>query len=247
MPFIMLQTATLDKHVHTTNDYFLFKPLQGNRELNPLHLKRLKNSMEKNYLFTVIIVNENYEIIDGQHRFKNIMELGLPLNYIICNGYGLDEVHILNQNSKNWSSDDFMEGYIDLGYEDYQIYKAFKNKYKFEHNVCMSLLGGKKSSGNVKEAFNNGQFKVVNYSEAEKTAKQLWRCNGITDKFDKRSFILALITLFKNPQFKYDEFLKKLSIKSLKNCSTVNEYIQDIEDVYNYKRTDKVNLRYYKS
>jgi ParB-like chromosome segregation protein Spo0J len=28
--------------------------------------------MAENYLFTVIIVNEKYEIIDGQHRFDVI-------------------------------------------------------------------------------------------------------------------------------------------------------------------------------
>ena len=44
--------------------------------------------MQSNYLFTVIIVNENYEIIDGQHRFEVIKELNLPLRYIICEGYG---------------------------------------------------------------------------------------------------------------------------------------------------------------
>ena len=62
-------------HVHTTTDYFLFKPINGNRNINRLHLSRLKKSIEENYLFTVIIVNENYEIIDGQHRFECIKEL----------------------------------------------------------------------------------------------------------------------------------------------------------------------------
>lgn len=90
------------RQVHTTTFYPLFKPIDGNRTLNTLHLNRLRNAMVDNYLFTVIIVNERYEIIDGQHRFECIKELGYPLHYIICKGYGLDEVHILNQNSKDW-------------------------------------------------------------------------------------------------------------------------------------------------
>jgi ParB-like chromosome segregation protein Spo0J len=80
--------------VHTTTDYFLFKSIDGNRNKNLLHINRLRESMSKNYLFTVIIVNENYEIIDGQHRFDVIQELKLPLNYIVCKGYGLKEVHV---------------------------------------------------------------------------------------------------------------------------------------------------------
>ena len=89
-----------DYQVHTTEDYFMFKPIDGNRNKNLLHINRLKKSMAENYLFTVIIVNEKYEIIDGQHRFHVIEELKLPLNYIVCKGYALEEVHILNANSK---------------------------------------------------------------------------------------------------------------------------------------------------
>jgi hypothetical protein len=116
--------------VHTTTDYFLFKPIDGNRNKNLLHINRLKKSMNQNYLFTVIIVNEKYEIIDGQHRFEVIQELQLPLHYIICSGYGLTEVHILNANSKTWNADDYLEGYCKLGYKDYLIFADFKNKYQ---------------------------------------------------------------------------------------------------------------------
>ena len=52
--------------VHTTTDYSLFKSIDGNRTKNKAHVKKLKKSMEEKYLFTVIIVNEKYEIIDGQ-------------------------------------------------------------------------------------------------------------------------------------------------------------------------------------
>ena len=105
--------------VHTTTDYFLFKPIDGNRNKNLLHLNRLKKSMTENYLFTVIIVNEKYEIIDGQHRFECVKELKMPLHYIICNGYGLNEVQILNQNSKTWNADDYLAGYCNLKNENY--------------------------------------------------------------------------------------------------------------------------------
>ena len=79
-----------------------------------MHINRLKKSMADNYLFTVIIVNENYEIIDGQHRF-DVIKIKTPLHYIMCCGYGLNEVHILNQNSKTWNADDYATGYCNLG------------------------------------------------------------------------------------------------------------------------------------
>lgn len=84
-----LKTEPMVKYsnqVHTTTDYFLFKTIEGNRNKNLMHINRLKKSMADNYLFTVIVVNENYEIIDGQHRFDVIKELKLPLHYIMCCG-----------------------------------------------------------------------------------------------------------------------------------------------------------------
>ena len=163
-----LKTEPMVKHsnqVHTTTDYFLFKPIEGNRNKNLLHINRLKKSMAETYLFTVIIVNEKYEIIDGQHRFDVIQELKLPLNYIVCKGYGLNEVHILNQNSKTWTSDDYLDGYCKLGYKDYLKYKEFKELYGIGHYECMWLLNGSQLS-NPTQVFFTGDFKIKNYNEA---------------------------------------------------------------------------------
>lgn len=110
--------------VETTTTYQAFKPIDGNRYVNQLHLKRLKKSMQENYLYTIIVVNERMEIIDGQHRFECAKELNLPLNYVVCKGYGLNEVHTLNQNSKVWSSEDYLDGYCKLGYQDYILLES---------------------------------------------------------------------------------------------------------------------------
>lgn len=249
----MLKTATLDKQVHTTNDYFLFKPLQGNRQINKLHLKRLKDAIEKNYLFTVIIVNENYEIIDGQHRFECIRDLQLPLHYIVCKGYGLSEVQILNQNGKNWNTSDYLYGYIDMGLEPYIIYKEFIDKYKFDYHSAMCLLTSSNASSNrnhdIQLTFKQGNLVIKDYQYAEGIAKKIWLLNGLYEGFLRRSFVFAMIRLLKNPEFELTEFISKLKLQpsALTDCTTVDQYITLIEEIYNYKRREKVNLRYSKS
>lgn len=231
--------------VHTTTDYFMFKPLDGNRTKNLLHINRLKKSMAEQYLFTVIVVNEKYEIIDGQHRFDVISELKLPLHYVICNGYGLAEVHRLNQLSKNWNADDYLNGYCNLGYKDYLIYRDFKDKHKIGHNECMSLLMDARPS-HINVHFNSGLFKVKSLSIAEKFMNKLSLIEPYYSDCKRRTFIYALMTLFKNPNFEFTEFIQKLKIQptALQNCTNVEQYIELIEEIYNYKRRDKVNLRY---
>ena len=77
--------------VNQTTDYSKFKTLKGNRSVNKLHVKRLQKSFKQSYLLSPIIVNQNYEIIDGQHRFNAAKAENLPVNFILCNDYGLNE------------------------------------------------------------------------------------------------------------------------------------------------------------
>jgi hypothetical protein len=230
--------------VHTTTDYFLFKTIGGNRTLNKLHFNRLKKSMIDNYLFTVIVVNENYQIIDGQHRFNAIKELNLPLYYIICEGYGLNEVHILNQNSKVWNSDDYLEGYCNLGYNDYITYRSFKDKYKIGHREAMCILAG--STEIVTKQFYAGKFKIKSLAKAEKLIDDILSIEPYYTGVRRRAFIFAMMLLLRNGNFKLSEFINKLKNQptALKDCINSQAYRDLIEDIYNYRRKEKVNLRF---
>ena len=237
--------AKLSSQVHTTTDYFMFKPLDGNRQKNALHLKRLKISMSENYLYTIIIVNEHYEIIDGQHRFEIIKELKLPLHYVICKGYGLQEVQRLNANSKNWSTDDFLKGYCDLGVTEYQLYKEFKEYYDFDHTSCLVFLTGDDNQDTIKK-FYSGNFKIKNLNEAKRRADLIMMIKPFYEGYNRKLFIRAIMTLLNKPQFIFTEFLQKLSYQRsvLQDCAKTSQYITLIEEIYNYKRRDKINLRY---
>ncbi len=244
-------TATIEpmaknsSQVHTTFDYHLFIPIDGNRNKNLLHINRLKKSMQENYLFTIITVNEKYEIIDGQHRYEVIKELGLPLHYVICRGYGLNEVHVLNQNSKTWNADDYLDGYCKLGYLDYLIYRKFKEQYNIGHNEAMTLLSGS-PYGKKNETFFKGEFKVKSLKSAERTMEKILMIAPYYEGVKRRTFIFTMIALLQNKNFEFTEFLQKLKLQptALQDCTTVENYKVLIEEIYNYRRREKINLRY---
>jgi hypothetical protein len=62
----------------------------------------------------------------------------------------------------------------------------------------------------------------------------------------RRSFIYAMLQLFKNPNFEFTEFLQKLKCQptALVDCANTTQYVSLIEEIYNYRRREKVNLRY---
>jgi hypothetical protein len=244
------QTAPMQNNstqVHQTKDYSKFKTLVGNRNLNPLHLSRLKDSMKKKYLFTIITVNERLEIIDGQHRFNACCELGLPVNYVIASGYGLNEVQVLNENSKTWNASDYLNGYCNLGYPEYLKYKRFLEKFELPHKVNLCLLEGiRGDGGNSTERFKNGTFTVKEEAFSYECAKKIKQVKSVYAGAERFAFALALVSCLRKPLFSFEEFMDRMKYKSsiLVDCTTISSYMALIEEIYNFRRREKVNLRF---
>lgn len=232
--------------VHQTKDYGLFKTVEGNRQLNELHKKRLMQSMSKQYLVNPIIVNEHHQIIDGQHRYTAAMEMGLPVYYIQIDGYGLREVQTLNQNNKNWTSSDFLQAYCDLGYESYIRFRDFVDQYDFTISIAHSVALGTGYSKRDTDQFKDGLFKFDDQAGAEDRAIKMHTLKAYTPLYNTMMFLYAMLTLFKRPQFDFSTFVQKLSYQQavLVKCSSVGQYIALIEQIYNHRNRNKVSLRY---
>jgi len=245
-----LQNVPMNQiQVQTTKDYSLFKVLNGNRDVNQLHLSRLRESMKKQHLISILIVNEKFEIIDGQHRYLISQELNLPINYIVAKKYGLKEVQVLNANMKNWQVVDYVNGYCDLGYKDYEIYRDFVADYGFSHLLAVLLLSGKHQGGGKVSSttkFKEGLFKVKDLNNAKRIAEKLKMIEPYYKGFMRRSFFLAMYSMFVNENFEFTEFLGKLKQQptTLQDCTNITQYKVLIEEIYNYRRKEKVNLRF---
>jgi hypothetical protein len=232
--------------IYQTKDYDMFTSIDGNRRIRPTHFKRLKKSMQKQTLLSPITVNHNYQVIDGQHRLACLKSLDKPVHYYICEEYGLNEVHIMNSNMANWSTDEFMHAYADSGIEPYMIYRTFKEKWGFNHRVCLTLLRGRAVGKETGWEFNSGEYEVSHSDmvRADKWARKITRTGKYYHDFKRRSYIFALLRCFKNPEFHFDEFLNKLKLQPTKlvKCTAIDEYLVLIEKIYNFHRADKVRL-----
>lgn len=250
--------------VRSTTDYGRFKWIKGNRTPNQVHLTRLRKSIEKKQLFSPVLVNERFEIIDGQHRFLAMKELGLPIFYIITNGYGLEEIQILNTNTSNWKKEDYLKAYCDIGSPNYLLFKQFMDEFpQFGFQSCERLIS-LKTSGNISNSrtapmlknnkivntmikdFENGQLQVPNFAKSKEYAKMLTQVQPYYKRFNRGVFVSAMILIFNNPNYNHDEMIKKLEMQPTKlvDCMTVTAYKLLLEEIYNFKRRDKINLRF---
>jgi hypothetical protein len=248
-------------HVYETNDYSMFKTLDGNRDVQKLHVQRLKKSFSEEYLFSPLIVNEKNEVIDGSHRLQAASELNLPIRFIICEKYGLKEIHRLNTNMKNWKKEDYLEGYCDLKYPEYLKFRNFMRRFPefgigsaeiiltqrlFDNKDYQLNYRSKSGAPPLARIFEEGNLSIPDYEKSVEIAETLLLFKSVFDKFCERLFVMTIMGLMKKPQFSISELLAKLKTNpnTLQPCRTITSYRLLIEDIYNYRRREKINLRY---
>lgn len=250
-------------HVLETSNYNLFKSLKGNRLVSLPHVAKLKKSMTSKYLVSPIIVNEKMQIIDGQHRFASAKQLKLPIRYIVVEGYGLEEVQTLNQNTANWKNIDFLNAYCDLGYEEYLKVRKFMSMYPdFSLGICERLLAGNDNRYSIKRkefitetnksgsihvnSFRDGDFRINDWDLAVKHAIMLMDIKPLYDGFNRVSFVSAMTPIFENEEYNHSQFIERLKSNPsmMIHCRNITEYRILIEEIYNFRSRNKVNLRF---
>lgn len=249
--------------VYRTSDLTIFKSIDGNRVPNLQHIRRLSASVEQHGMkCNPIIVNEYYQVIDGQHRLEAARQVETFVYYIMINGYTLSEVHTLNLNQKNWTKKDFMDGYADIGIESYVKLRKFVNKNEdFSFSDCVSLcsqltsalsassITGKfrrDKSWNVKEVFEEGTWIGKDFELGQEWANKIRMIKPYYNGYNRSSFVGTIIGLFTNDKFDFNEFMHKVRLQptALVDCASREQYKTLIEDIYNYRSRNKISLRY---
>jgi hypothetical protein len=262
-PMTKSSSATEVNKVYKTNDLSIFKDVIGNRVPNPQHVRRLSASIKENgMLCNPILVNEDYKVIDGQHRLLASKEANSFIYFIILNGYNLSQVHTLNLNQKNWTKKDFMDGYVDMGLESYIKLKEFtEQNQEFTFNDCIAMCSNSISSKstdiatkfqinrpdyNLKEIFVEGTWVGKDFELAQEWAEKIKLIKTYYSGYNRNVFVATMIGLFKNNDFDYSEFMHKIRLqpKALVDCTNIPQQRLLIEEIYNYKSRNKINLRY---
>lgn len=246
------QVQTEVNKVYKTFDLSVFKMIEGNRVPNLNHVKRLSDSIRVYGMkCNPILVNENMEVIDGQHRLIAAKETGSFVYYIIVKGYKLEDVHTLNLNQKNWTKSDFMDGYANLGIQDYIMVKSFTLKNPdFGLSDCIALCSNNSVNGGStrggQKPFEDGYWKCKDLSIAQDWANKIRMIKPYYDGYNRTSFVGTMLTLLKHELFDFNEFMHKLRIQpiALVHCANRDQYKTLIEDIYNYKSRNKISLRY---
>jgi len=209
--------------IYKTNDYAIFKLLVGNRELFKPSYRKIIESMKEEQLVIPILVNENFEIIDGQHRFTACKELGLPVYFYIVSGYKLDEVKRANTASSNWSNSDYLDMYIKNDVEIYKKIDLICKERDITLHIFIKIIATLEKVNTIilTNEFIEGKFKEEYFENLIKVLDSLELFNFI-NKYKQTSFIVGYLKLYMHPDYDHEHMKNKIekyphNIKSLGN------------------------------
>jgi hypothetical protein len=236
--------------VHKTSNYELFKFLGANRELGKGHVERLKKAFEERGNLTQVqplLVNENMEIIDGQHRFLAAKELGEPIYYMVYPGLGISDARTMNIMHKEWRTDDYAKSYADSGDASYRRYLQLREEFGATHSTILAVTTEGLGKGAF-SAFRNGEYVLTpeGYEEAKEALGNLTQLEELVPSItNRKEFDLAAIKSMRMPDYDQARMVKKLSQvgSSIPSYSSSLDYQRALEDAYNRHVTEENRVR----
>lgn len=232
-----------------TMDYSQFKFKPGNRALSNKHVKHIKELIQKHgYLESCpIIVNENNEVIDGQHRLRACLELGTPVYYVVEKELDQDILTDLNTAQLKWSTKDFVKYYaMEKKQEHYVRLLYLLEETKLDVASLIEMATNKEAGGFQLSKIKKGclELKPEELQQARvQWANLLLLRDALHIKITSR-LARSICSLYRNPKFSWSVMLEKATKYRSKayNCQTRDEYIEMLKGIYNYNTRDKFKI-----
>lgn len=231
--------------IKKTSDYEMFKFRDDNRDINKNHVNTLVASMKQHndmHLFP-IVVNDDMEIVDGQHRLEACKILNCPVFFVVDNEFTPDKIITVNTTQARWKADDFLNYYIEHGNENYLKLKNLRDDLKFKTNTTLRWLIDK-AGGSTIQSFNNGKFK---FKISEKLLHSILQTKRFIDflrtrnfkpekAYDSWSFHAACKEFFTNPIVDHERFFNRLNEIpfTFYYTNTWQAYLDQFVEIYNY-------------
>ena len=232
--------------VYSTTEYSKFKKLRGNRAINELHVRRLVEAIKEKDLQIPIIVDQDMNVLDGQHRLDAYKIVGNPIFYIVKDRFVLQDVRNVNSVARKWTLTEYLMSYCKLGKKDYQLLEWFHRTYEFGIAECVAMLNGKGYTNvAILKEFRKGDFVIDDLEQGKTWARNINACGEYFQYYKKGTFIKAMLHAMKHKDFKWSIFYKRLCNNSskLKNQGSRNDFIVNIERIYNHGTANKHKIR----
>jgi hypothetical protein len=240
-----------------TRDYSAFGFLTYNRDIDPRHVNKLVKSILKcNALkYHPIVVDESFNVLDGQHRLLAAEKLGIPIYYVESKGLGSEYIITSNNNSKHWDPYSHLNCFIKLGKPHYMKLADILGQHKFKISLSSIIRGcGQCVRPHANQQhFRQGTWElqddkiqdIIKQNDALRTSMDIVSdvclCAGSWIRSDKVK--QGLLQLIRRPGFHIKTFITRLKTRgsSIHNCCNPTDFYIMFKEIYNWRNSDPID------
>lgn len=228
--------------IYTTKCYDEFKRLKGNRDVAPSRWLSIAKSIKKvGYIQSPIVINEKFEVIDGQGRLSALRHLNLPVEFVISPGAGIEECISMNISGGKWTDEDFIKSHAELGNSNYIKLLQLMTDFSASASVLSTALY--KTSRFQSSSLRMGDI-IITDEEFEKAKSRMAFMKQLFAEFDIKYYKVApkileqaLLYVIDFDKVKNDRLLSimKDGIKLPKSrFYTVDDIVEGISAAYDF-------------
>lgn len=241
--------------VYETTDYDMFSFVIGNRPVKTKGIKwnALFESIKEHGQLEPALVNEKFEVINGQHRLMCCKELGIPFKYTFGQYTASGEIIGEANRSNKWGLREYVNFYssqTDARAINYKYFEALRAEFKIGDSSLTAILNGG-SDSTVRDAIETGKLNITTetYNAVRGCLSELY-----TLGFDKwlkdnrrsaRTYWSAITYAWRHPEVDMKRLIKVMWENEYKVPSTSRktELLRALSEIYN-RRLAKVNRIY---
>lgn len=220
-----------------SKDYSSFKELEYNRDVDPIKVNRIAESIKKFGLTQPIVVSKDGFVIDGQHRLAALIRLQQPVHYVVINKYTVQQIAEINNTQYPWKLNDYVQSQAMLGNVDCQhLLKLFKKHPHISKSVLVKIYS--LNHHNHSTTIRSGKWKL-NESKGDALMAMYKKLEDYLDDDEKGKIYQSRFAeaiykvIVNNPTFSMDRFIMNLSAKPLRFYNSREDNVSRILEIYN--------------
>lgn len=237
--------------IQESKNYDQFAVHDTQRPILDAHVQRLMQSMKAyGYLpsqpIHVVKRAGRLVIINGHHRFKAAMALGIAVFYLITEDVH-DDVVAAENVSKSWTVNDWCAMYAKRGIAAYVTLVEYAAK-GIPMGAAAAMLAGQSanSESNVTSRLISGKFEIKDTEQIDLIAGIIKDLGSACPVVKRSQFIDVMSMCYKVHGFCFERMKSKIAANPGMLIKTANrqQMMDQVETVYNYRASTKVPLAF---
>lgn len=209
-----------------------------NREINGVNLEKIKMSLQTYGQIMPIMISSDDVIIDGQHRYIALQQLGMDIAYVRTKSYNVDDIDEINNVRAGWTNKNRIESLAKRNYPEFvelkEVIDDWRGRYpKLGFNTIVNAFCGNRMTAN--KALLKDKTYEVNFTLGTAVLNNAVACKDDLEQWYGAKFIEALkIIMVRNYDvFNIDKFISKLQKNKFHMYNKTTDITDEIVRVYN--------------